>query len=269
VPPPKANAKKAPPWDYIHLNSIDVEPNGNFLVSARNTHALYEISHTTKKVLWRMGGKKSNFKMGPGTNFEWQHDARRQSDGTITLFDNGAAPPIEKFTRILRLRVDMASKRVTLVKSYRHPQRLLVPFEGNAQALPDGHIFVGWGGVPYYSEFAGNGKVLLDARFGKLHGRITGPNQDADSYRAYRFVWQGHPTDKPAIALKGGKVYVSWNGATEVRQWKLVIDGKAGSAVAKRGFETSIAFPSGAKRIAVQAIDANGATLATSKTITP
>ena len=269
APPPKTDAKKPAPWDYFHVNSIDVEPNGNFLVSARNTHALYEISRTTKKVLWRLGGKKSDFKMGRGTNFEWQHDARRQRDGTITLFDNGAIPPVEKFTRILRLRVDMAAKRVKLVKSYRHPKRLLVPFEGNAQVLPDGHVFVGWGGVPYYTEFARNGKVLLDARFGKLRGRITGPKQDADSYRAYRFVWHGHPTDKPAIAVQGGKAYVSWNGATEVRKWKLVVDGRPGSAVAKRGFETAIPLPSGAKRIAVQAIDANGATLGTSKTITP
>ena len=268
APPPKAKAKKPAPWDYVHLNSIDVEPNGNFLVSARNTRALYEISHTTKKVLWRLGGKKSDFRMGPGTKFAWQHDARRQPDGTITIFDNGAAPPVEKFSRVLRLRVDMAAKRVTLVKSYRHPLRLLVPFEGNAQFLPDGHVFVGWGGVPYYTEFARNGTVLLDVRFGRLRGRITGPNQDADSYRAYRFVWHGHPTDKPAIAVQGGKAYVSWNGATEVRTWKLLADGKPGPTAVKRGFETAIAVPAGAKRIAVQAIDATGATLGTSKTVT-
>ena len=269
VPPPKANAKKPAPWDYVHLNSIDVEPNGDFLVSARNTHALYEISHTTKKVLWRLGGKKSDFKMGPGTSFHWQHDARRQDDGTITLFDNGAAPPLEKFTRILRLHVDMAAKRVTLVKSYRHPLRLLVPFEGNAQFLPDGHVFVGWGGVPYYSEFSKSGTVLLDVRFGKLHGRITGPNQDADSYRAYRFVWNGHPTDKPVIVVKGGRAYVSWNGATDVRAWKLIVDGKSGAAVPKRGFETEIPVPAGTKHVAVQAVDSSGANLGTSKTLSP
>jgi Arylsulfotransferase (ASST) len=269
APPPKANAKKPAPWDYFHVNSIDVEPNGNFLVSARNTHTIYEISRTTKKILWRLGGKKSSFKMGPGTNFEWQHDARRQADGTITLFDNGAAPPLEKFTRILRLRLDVSTKRATLVKSYHHPKRLLVPFEGNAQVLPDGHIFVGWGGVPYYSEFSASGQLLLDVRFGKLSGRITGPNQDADSYRAYKFVWHGFPTDKPAIAVKNGKAYVSWNGATEVRSWKLVVDGKAGTAAPKRGFETALAVPSGAKKVAVQAIDASGAMLAMSKTVTP
>ena len=126
VPPPEKSAgKKAAPWDYFHVNSIDAEPNGNFLISARNTHAIYELSRSTKKIVWRLGGKKSDFKMGQGTNFEWQHDARRQADGTITLFDNGAAPPVEKFTRILRLRVDPATKRATLLKSFHHPRKLL------------------------------------------------------------------------------------------------------------------------------------------------
>ena len=268
-PPEKSAGNKAAPWDYFHINSIDAEPNGNLLISARNTHTIYELSRRTKQIVWRLGGKKSDFKMDAGTNFEWQHDARRQPDGTITLFDNGAAPPVEKFTRILRLRVDPATKRATLVKSFHHPRRLLVPFEGNAQVLPRGHVFVGWGGVPYFTEFSANGRVLLDARFGKLKGRITGPNQDADSYRAFRFVWHGHPTGRPAIATLGHKVYVSWNGATEVRKWQLVADGQPAATRPRRGFETSLPLPDGAKRIAVRALSTSGATLGTSKTITP
>ena len=235
APPPKASAKKPAPWDYFHINSIAEEPNGNFLISARNTHTLYELSRSTHKIMWRLGGKKSDFKMGPGTNFEWQHDARRQPDGTITLFDNGAAPPIE----------------------------------GNAQFLPNGHLFVGWGAVPYYTEFDAQGGVLLDARFGKLRGRITGPNQDADSYRVYRFVWHGHPTDTPAVAVRGNKVFVSWNGATEVAKWRLVADGHPGQTIAKTAFETALPLPAAAKEVAVVALDSKGATLGRSKTISP
>jgi hypothetical protein len=269
APPPKANAKKPAPWDYVHVNSIDLEPNGNLLVSARNTHAVYEIARATHKILWRLGGKKSDFAMGRGTNFEWQHDARRQPDGTITLFDNGAIPPREKFTRILRLRVDAAAKRVTLVKSYHHPKRLLVPFEGNAQFLPDGHVFVGWGAAPYFSEFDARGRVLLDARFGKLHGRVTGPNQDADSYRVYRFVWHGYPTDQPAIAVRQNKAYVSWNGATDVVRWRLELDGRPGLTVPKRSFETVLPLARDAHRVGVAALAEDGTVLARSKTITP
>jgi Arylsulfotransferase (ASST) len=269
APPPKASAKKPGPWDYFHINSIELEPDGDFLISARNTHALYELSRKQHTILWRLGGKKSDFKMGRGTNFEWQHDARRQPDGTITLFDNGAAPPVERFTRILRLRVDTGSRTVTLVKSYHHPARLLAPFEGNAQFLPNGHVFVGWGAVPYYTEFDSSGRVLLDARFGKLRGRITGPNQDADSYRVYRFAWHGRPTDRPAVAVRGNKVFVSWNGATEVVKWRLVADGKPGLTIAKTQFENAFPLPSGAKQLAVVALDGRGATIGRSKTIAP
>jgi outer membrane protein assembly factor BamB len=267
-PPQKQLGTKAFPYDYIHINSIDEEPNGNLLISGRNTHAVYEVKRRTGKVLWRLGGKKSSYRLGPGVKFAWQHDARRQPDGTITIFDNGAAPPVEKFTRVLVLRVDEQAKRVTLVRSYRHPKRLLSPFEGNAQFLPNGHVFVGWGGWPYISELDRNGRVVFDAYFG--HGKK--PGEDADTYRAYRFVWQGRPKDPPAIAVAGGKVYVSWNGATDVARWQVLV-GKANDDLAvvasatKSGFETAIPFQANGKYVAVQALDRKGNVLAVSRTV--
>lgn len=268
-PPPKQLGTKPFPYDYIHLNSIAEEPNGNLLVSGRNTHAVYEISRRSGKVLWRLGGKKTDLKMGAGTRFAWQHDARRQPDGTITLFDNGAAPPVEKFSRILVLRVDTKTKKATLVRSYRHPKRLLAPFEGNAQFLPNGHILVGWGAWPYISELDAKGRVLFDAYFG--HGKP--PGQDADTYRAYRFVWRGHPRDPPAVAVVGKTVYVSWNGATDVARWQVLV-GKANddlgvvATAAKTGFETAIPFrPQDGKFIAVQALSRTGDVLGVSTTL--
>jgi hypothetical protein len=267
-PPKKQLGTKPFPYDYIHVNSIEEEPDGNLLISGRNTDAVYEVSRRTGKILWRLGGKKSTYRLGPGVRFAWQHDARRQPDGTITMFDNGAAPPVHKLTRILVIKLDEEHKRATLVRSYHHPKRLLSPFEGNAQFLPDGHVFVGWGGWPYVSELSKDGKVLFDAYFG--HGKP--PGKDADSYRAYRFVWHGHPTDVPAIALANGKVYVSWNGTTEVKRWQVLTgdasdDLSAGPATAKSGFETAIALPAGGKYVAVQALDAGGKVLAVSKTL--
>jgi hypothetical protein len=272
-PPKKAKGKNAAPDDYVHVNSIEIEPNGNFLVSARNTRAVYEIDRKTKRILWRLGGKRNDFKMGPGTRFAWQHDARRQTDGTITIFDNGAAPPVEKFSRVLVLKVDEQAKQATLVRSYRHPKRLLVPFEGNAQFLPNGDVFVGWGAVPYFSEFTRNGRVVFDGSFGKGTAHIQGPNQDADTYRAFRFVWHGQPTDRPAVAVSGGKLYVSWNGATEVAKWQLLSGKGSGSlrpgvVVPKRGFETALPLRGIAgDEVAVRALDRNGRVLATSRPV--
>jgi hypothetical protein len=267
-PPKKQLGTKPFPYDYIHLNSIDEEPNGNLLVSGRNTHTVYEVSRKTGKILWRLGGKKSTFKLGPGVRTAWQHDARRQPDGTITVFDNGAAPPVHKFSRVLVIRLDQQNKTATLVRSYHHPKKLLSPFEGNAQFLPDGHVFVGWGGWPYVSEFSKDGKLLFDAYFG--HGKP--PGEDADTYRAYRFVWHGHPKDVPATAVANGKVYVSWNGATDVTRWQVLVGSasdnlKAGPAAPKSGFETAIQLPADGKYVAVQALDASGKVLAVSKTL--
>ena len=256
-------------FDYFHINSIDVEPNGNLLVSARNTHTVYEIDRTTRKILWRLGGKRSDFKLGPGVRFAWQHDARRQPDGTITLFDNGATPPVEKFSRILVLRVDEKTRRATLVRRFHHPRRLLSPWEGNAQFLPNGHVFVGWGSNPDYTEFDANGHVLLDAAFGRQGGK---PGTDADSYRAYRFDWTGHPVDRPRIAIKGGKLYVSWNGATDVRRWDVLAGSDAQHLasirrIAKNGFETAIPLASKALSVSVRALDRSGQMLGSSAVV--
>jgi Arylsulfotransferase (ASST) len=267
-PPKKQLGTKPFPYDYIHLNSIAEEPNGDLLISGRNTHAVYEVDRQTGKVLWRLGGKKSDFRLGKGVRFAWQHDARRRPDGAITIFDNGAAPPVEKFSRVLVLRVDERTKRATLVRSYHHPKRLLSPFEGNAQFLPGGHIVVGWGAWPYVSELDRNGRVVFDAYFG--HGKK--PGQDADTYRAYRFAWQGRPAEPPAIAVAGEKVYVSWNGATGVARWRVLVgqtsDDLSVVATAKKtGFETAIPLKTRGQFAAVQALNAKGDVLGRSKTI--
>jgi Arylsulfotransferase (ASST) len=258
--------KRTSPYDYFHINSIDPEPNGNFLVSSRNTHALYEIDRSTGKILWRLGGKRSDFRFGPGARFAWQHDARRQPDGTITLFDNGAAPAVEKFSRVLVLRVDEAARKVTLVRSYHHPRRLLSPYEGNAQFLPNGHVFVGWGSNPDFTEFDQNGRVVLDASFGRQGGR---PGSEADSYRAYRFDWTGRPTDDPRVAMRPGKLYVSWNGATGIERWDVFAGAdpqhlRRVATHTKTGFETAIPFRAPAGYVEVQAVARDGDVLGTS-----
>jgi hypothetical protein len=273
APPPKAaKGKKAAPWDYFHLNSIDVDDDGNYILSARNTHAIYKISRVTGKIMWRLGGKQSDFKMGAGTTFAWQHDARRLDDGTITIFDNGAAPPVEKFSRVLVIRADEDRKTATLDRSYQHPQRLLAPFEGNAQVLPSGNVLVGWGAIPYISEYDANGRLVLDLRFGKGTARITKPDQDADTYRAFRFDWEGHPADRPVVKMAGGNAYVSWNGATEVARWQFLAGRDVGHLTAlrstpKTGFETAISIQTDEDFIAVRALDENGAILGTSKLV--
>jgi Arylsulfotransferase (ASST) len=266
-PPPARHGAKAAPYDYFHINSIDVEPNGDLLVSARNTHAVYAIRREDGRVLWRLGGKQSDFALGPGVRFQWQHDARRRRDGTITLFDNGADPKVKEYSRVLAIRADTTRWRASLVRSYAHPRRLLATSQGNAQFLPDGHVFVGWGARPSFTEFDRNGRVLLDGQFGS----------GADSYRAYRFDWTGNPSDTPVVAATRAKpgaitVYASWNGATLVDRWQILAgpDSEHLRVVAsakKAGFETAITLRTRQPYIRARALNLRGGILGTSRAI--
>jgi arylsulfotransferase ASST len=250
-------------YDYFHINTIEVDRDGNYLVSARNTHTIYKIDRRTGRVIWRLGGKRSDFELGRGVRFGWQHDVRRQKDGTLTLFDNEAAPKLRRQSRGLVLRVDERRKTVSLVHSFVHSPPLVAVDQGNMQKLPDGDYLVGWGHQPYVTEFGPHGRTLLDLRFGRA---------GADSYRAYRFPWVGRPHSKPAVAVEGDTLYASWNGATEVRSWQLLggPDKKRLRpllAVPKTGFEAAIPLPSDVPWVAVRALDRLGRSLARSAAV--
>jgi hypothetical protein len=257
------------PWDYFHINSIDVDADGNLLVSARNTHALYKIDRRTGAIIWRLGGKRSDFAIGSRARFAWQHDARRQRDGTISLFDNEALPRVGRQSRGLVLAVDVRRKRATLKREYRHPRRLLAASKGSMQVLKFGHAFVGWGSEPFLSEFGRGGHLLFDARF-------SGP---VVSYGAYSFRWTGRPSGRPDVAVTeqgNGRhtVYASWNGATTINTWR-VLAGAGPDAlrpvrsVRRDGFETAIRLRTAAPYVAVQARDGSGRVIGTSHAVRP
>ena len=257
-------------WDYFHINSVEPDTDGNLIVSARNTCALYKINRTTGEIVWRLGGKKSDFKLGKGARFCFQHDARRAGPGVITLFDNQAGPPIlAKQSRALRLRVDERARTARVQQAYTHPGGLLAMNQGSARTQPNGNVFVGWGGAPVFSEFSRSGKLLFDGRLTKGKG----------NYRAVRARWSGRPAEPPAVAArrtgKGGRVevFASWNGATEVDRWQVLAGGsrerlRGVASKARRGFETAITTRK-ARYVAVRALDGRGRTLGTSKAIRP
>jgi hypothetical protein len=247
------------PWDYFHVNSICVDPtDGNLIVSARNTWAVYKLHRHTGTVIWRMGGKASDIQMGPNTGFAFQHDVTLWPGGVLTIFDNEAGPPVEASqSRGLVLALDQAARKATFLTQYLHRPPVLADALGSVQDLPDGHRFMGWGTSSYFTEYDRSHRVLFDARLAP----------GTQSYRAFRQAWTGRPAQPPDIAVERGPsgttVYASWNGATEVAQWA-VLGGDHPSALrvlaqARRtGFETAIALPHPPPVLAVVALDRDG-----------
>jgi hypothetical protein len=260
--PPKSGAA----FDYLHINSICETSDGNLLVSGRNTSALYKIDRTSGKVLWRMGGKRSDFHVPSAARFHWQHDARTWSQSTYTVFDNGANGA-EARSRALLLDVDESARTVKLTRAYLHPAAFVAATLGSVTLLPDKRVFVGWGGQPYFSEFAPDGTLLLD---GQLPIGVR-------SYRAFTADWVGRPTRKPDVVAKsnpvgGFVVRVSWNGATDVDHWQILGGPNAHSlkpvgSQRWAGFETAIAVNSSGPSFQAVAFDASGHELGRSEVI--
>lgn len=256
-------------WDYLHANSIDLDGEG-LLVSCRHTWAVYRIDRATGAVTWRLNGKRSDVVLPQNARFAWQHDARRQPDGTISIFDdgaNGVAAPFESRSRGIVLAVDEATMRGRLVRSFAHPANVQATSQGSLQVLPGGAAFVGWGSVPRFSAFDARGSVTLDATF-------EAANQ---SYRSRLQAWSARPwlpPDVMVVANEPEPVFrVSWNGATGVDRWQLFdpyadIDSIVPVSVAATGFETLLSGPAGMRHAAIRALDADGQELGHSRTIT-
>ena len=259
--------------DYFHINSIDVDHDDNLLISARETSAVYKVDRNTGEVIWRLGGKRSDFEMGEGTRFAFQHDARRLRDGTISIFDNGSlvfengVPRAVEESRAIVLDVDERKMRASLVREYTHPEGQYADAAGNVQVLANGDAFVGWGRALAISEFSRDGELLFDAR-------LPPGNR---SYRAFRFPWRGYPTDRPAAAAERAseeevRLYASWNGATEVESWEVLTGSRPDrleplGSVTRDGFETAILARSAEPYVAVRARDRTGRILGTSESI--
>ncbi|KAL2823770.1 ASST-domain-containing protein [Aspergillus cavernicola] len=259
-----AGKERASAFDFFHLNSVDKDEEGNYIISSRHTHTVNCISRYTGEILWTLGGKTNEFKDlsdGEATSFSWQHDARWHADSQIlTMFDNAvhSHSDSERESRGMAIHLDILQREVTMLAPYYHPQNLKSVSQGNVQLLDDsGRVLVAWGHSAAYSEFNADGQLECNVHFGASaffdFGRVV-------SYRVFKGDWIGNPQSRPDAAVVGDMVYVSWNGATEVVSWRLeswdfdsgdfniedlnvadnwtVID-----ELAKTGFETEVTLP--------------------------
>jgi hypothetical protein len=261
-------------WDAFHVNSIQESDDGSsLLVSMRNTWTVYKIDKRSGAVQWRLGGRKSDFAMGSGAAFAWQHDARWLSEDRITLFDDGcceldAEPPVpaEQVSHGLTLTLDEGRRTASATASYFHDPPASVASQGNVQTLPNGDVFVGWGAGQWFSELRADGNSASDPGDDVLLD-VTMPGANT-SYRAFRLPWTATPAAPPVLVVHedaGSRVaFASWNGSTETRSWRLLAGADSGHLhvvsddVPRTGFEVSIPVRDGGPLYAVQALDGAG-----------
>ncbi|KAJ3991553.1 ASST-domain-containing protein [Lentinula boryana] len=261
-------------FDYFHINAIEKDDEGNYLISSRHCWTVYYLDGTNGDILWRMGGKNSSFTMGNGTSFSWQHHARwiekNDTYGTMTLFDNAGqyGQQQEQMSRGLYLGLNFTNMTVELLTEFLPWNQSISQSQGSVQLQPNGNFLVGFGQLPWTGEYTPDGDLLWTAQFGV---------GDVESYRALRYNWTGTPTDSPSIDLVSAStsnllsVHASWNGATEIVKWELygASDSSGSNSISlynqtKNGFETTITVSNAYSHYAVRAIGKSNQVLGSS-----
>ena len=273
------------PWDYFHLNSIDKNAEGDYLLSARHTSTIYKISGKDGSIIWQMGGSRPDFHQD--FVFSYQHHARWMSENethtALSMYDNGANGPYNataEFSHGWVIAIDHVAKRVDKLMEWGAPDvkgGIRAGSQGSMQMLPGGNAFIGWGEKFFFSEHTPDGEPAA-------YGKLAAPPSGVMNYRCYKANWTGVPTTPPALWTysKLGKdkmvFYSSWNGDTEAHSynfftsdsstgpWKYVGNSE------RHGFETVLNINDFAGWAYSQALDTDGRVLGESviaKTFVP
>ncbi|KAJ5945161.1 hypothetical protein N7516_005329 [Penicillium verrucosum] len=261
-------------WDYFHINSIDKNEEGDYLLSSRHTSTIFKINGTDGSIIWRLGGKYPSFSQTGNWTFGFQHHARWHTQpsqpGTevISFFDNSgdATVTYNDVSRALVVQLNHTDSTATVLRKATAPYYLQAQSQGNAQMLSDNRIFVNWGSEGAFTEFGADNEILYHAFI------QTG----SVSYRGFLSNWTGTPKEIPAlvaleIASNLVELYVSWNGDTETSAWRFFyVNGKENTQVGqvnRDSFETAFTWKStfalsSSARFVAEAVGANGESLA-------
>lgn len=264
------------PWDYFHINSIDKNDDGDYLISARHVSAVYKISGVDGHVIWRLNGARTDYYLDD-FSFSFQHDARFISDNethtVISLFDNGSngfnQTQSHSTGQIISLdhRTKVASCLLNLDPPFVDGHAHISKSQGNFQLLPNGNKIMGWGNDAFWTEYGPDNEIVF-------YGNLGWSN--VMNYRVHKFDnWVGLPLTKPALwaySKEGDEMmmYVSWNGATEVKSWRFYgSDSRRGpwsqlSRMDKNGFETVYKHDKTWSFVHAKALDKNDIVLGTS-----
>ncbi len=151
--------RSAVPINWTHGNALDLDSDGNLLVSFRNLSEVTKIDTRTGAVIWRMGGSGNQltFENLDLPAFVGQHGVRSTGRGQLLLLDNLGDPHA---SRAERYEVDDGRRAVRSSGSFGSSAGVIAQVGGNAQALPNGHVLVSFGSGGGVDEYDASGRVV-------------------------------------------------------------------------------------------------------------
>lgn len=276
-------------WDYFHINSVDKDEDGDYLISARDAASVYKVDGKTGEIIWKLGGvpgvTTSNFTNEGNFNFSFQHHARflhtseDKKTQIISLYDNSAHGTEDKQGHEVHfnshssgkvIEVDTTTWTAKLLFNGIPPDGLLSKSQGSTQVLPNGNVLVNWGSEGAVTEFDSDEKPIFHAYVDS--GEL---GYMAENYRAFKYNWTGIPNENIAIYSEleddSTTIYVSWNGDTQTKSWKFYsVEGDSKTFIgetSKTGFETKFTVPETYTEVIAEAFDVSGKVLSSSESI--
>ncbi|MEO5590753.1 MAG: arylsulfotransferase family protein, partial [Gemmatimonadaceae bacterium] len=144
--------------NWTHGNAIDLDTDGNLLISFRNLSQVIKVDVSTGAVLWRLGGERNQFSLENSSlpPFTGQHGVRSVGAGQIQLLDNlGDAAG----SRVQSYSVDEKRRTATVTGSRTASGGVVAFTGGSTQRLPGGHTLVAFGSGGAVEEFDSAGNI--------------------------------------------------------------------------------------------------------------
>jgi len=165
--------------DYVHTNAVDIDYDGNIIISSRHLSEITKIDRQTGNIIWRFGGKNNQFSfLNDNIPFSYQHAVRRIDNGNLTIFDNGNFHYDASPSRALEYRLDESNHTAMLVWQYVNNPVEDSGAMGYVQRLDNGNNLIGWGfASPAVSEVTPTGQKLFELSF----------PANMYSYRAFKY----------------------------------------------------------------------------------
>ncbi|HXT15318.1 MAG TPA: arylsulfotransferase family protein [Gemmatimonadaceae bacterium] len=140
-----AKATRGNSTDYDHPNALTFDNSGNYVVSWRNLDQVTAIDPNNGNVLWRLGGKNSDFTFvnDPLNGFTKQHSVKVLANGDILLFDNGTDHTPAQ-SRAVEYKLDFATMTATMVWESRHTPTLVATYVGWVDRFTNGNTWVAY-----------------------------------------------------------------------------------------------------------------------------